>query len=541
MMKIRKCMGKRIFLLYFIMSVLLCVSGCSQTPVISERNQLFIDFLKQEMLYHNGVVYAEWPFENIYKEEDSDCSIELDPSRIREQLLSGFSISPGNGNIEYKRILSLPHRVNLQQVGDSMYNAQVEIAVPDSMHTFQFEVKDIGKAKEFDKMSITLMQVEGNIAYLLLEDKSRKHNYSYTKTGYRNTDDEDTIKEADTIPQYYNTLDIQPYPNNYQTGRLKGSVFGGGDGQLYFETLSEDFRHYLFYRNMDMPYPAMKTAYEILRGRYKEENEAADNRYHPLNVVRLQASGNIEKIQISVLSRSRHLLKFDHEQQKMSNRQSGGQYQDFLSYAPSDFKNETSASIAEKMKVAQYAFYPLHSQTSIVAYMPISFNIQTHRANLAIRDLKLVSERGDTIPVDIMNDHFFRDPYIMNDSYARSVANIRIAMPSQENMILIGKVRYTYPNFEIKRYNVSELPEGISYADNTLRIGESSGISFYSTLLCVYDENGKMMPARWVQTLSEEDLIICKRPIAYIVIAKEGESIKGAVPFSLPLVSPPSM
>lgn len=177
---------------------LLCLMSlpCSSANHNENPFKIFIDFLKQEMLYHHDVVYYPFPFEDITYNYEVP-GIETDGERIKQLICDGISYNKSDSCADYNTALKLPHRIKIQALNKDRYRAEAFVTLPDSSATLRLDSTNIGIPQKFDSLEVTLMQIEDNVAYLLIEDKSELIDYSYTRPEYIDKEDEEDAEEDD--------------------------------------------------------------------------------------------------------------------------------------------------------------------------------------------------------------------------------------------------------------------------------------------------------------------------------------------------------
>lgn len=561
---------------------LLCLMNlpCSSANHNENPFKIFIDFLKQEMLYHHDVVYYPFPFEDItYNYEEP--KVETDCERIRQLICDGISYNKSDSCADYTALLELPHRIKIQALNKDRYRAEAFVTLPDSSATLRLDSTNIGIPQIFDSLEVTLMQIEDNVAYLLIEDKSELIDYSYTRPEYIDKEDEDeedaeeddARKERKLASPYQSRktdiythrqciADLSALANDgfryFQRCRIIGVAYNAEGKKLAFETLSEDFRHYLWYRNMDMPYGSMEDDYRALQERFPSPE--GDNRYHLLQVVRLEASGRLDRLDIHVLS---HSTRPPLHLQLEENFNPRDYYADKpsleeMTYRISTIRNIHPDSISSRLTVTPYGKCPRRNKLQITAFLPASYNAQYGQAELRFTRLTFPYETDSiTLERNYIQTEDFMAGYLRHHFYHRSVYGsaailTEIPFPNCNNGRLTGEVKYYYPNFEAVRYDLPDLPEGVRYENDTLFFSKKKAPAedensmynsdFYTrgnyylppNSVTAYDESGKMLPYR-----REDEADGCKmifeRPVKAIISIWRKDGFSGKIPFSMPL------
>ena len=131
--------------------ILMCLISltCASANRDGDPFRIFIDFLKQEMLYHKDAVYYPFPFEDItfnYKVP----RIETNPERIKQLLCDGISYNERDSCADYSPELEMPHRIKIQALDKDSYKAEAFVTLPDSSATLSLDSANIGIPQKFD-------------------------------------------------------------------------------------------------------------------------------------------------------------------------------------------------------------------------------------------------------------------------------------------------------------------------------------------------------------------------------------------------------
>lgn len=539
--------------------------------------KVFIDFLKQEQLYYKSAIYYPFPFGDVDWSADyrnDYASANLSPERIRQLLHEGIEYNKKKSQSTCYSLLKLPYRIKIDSLTADSYRAEAFITLPDSSATLHLNADNIGVAQHFDLTEITLMSIEENVAYLLIEDKSHLVDYSYTKPGYifTNEDEEENEKEEVAKPwePFYNLngVDIDDwdctasvYDSNdgftyISRSPITGIVRGAKGAIFSFETLSEDFRHYLWYRNMDMPNSSMKGKYQALQNDFEAVKggyfaPVSGNQSYPLHVIRLQASGRISDLDITVFSRAA-------KEPLHLNWTSNYAHHDYYKEPPS--LEEMTCRIANivnlpedsvpHLTVAPYSYHPQYDKMGIVAFLPYCYNTLRRGANLSFTQMTLNDGKTDLGFEDYkMLQHLPDENYFWMSDYGSVVKLVDIPTPAPGST-LSGEVSFDYPNVEAQRFDVHTLPEGLRYENDTLFIGPwkvqpgESDPGFFVQKYCLhpedvlaYDREGKQMSCITDEE-SEECKLIFDRPVAAFIHVRNAGTLRGKIPFSITTPAP---
>lgn len=152
----------------------------------------------------------------------------------------------------------------------------------------------------------------------------------------------------------------------------------------------------------------------------------------------------------------------------------------------------------------------------------------------------------------------FDADYLWQSIYGSAVKLTAIPLPKDYTGVVTGEVEYYYPHFEGARYDVSSLPEGLRYENDTLFISKKTtakeedykydhtdcGIYYRERdyyvapgTLTAYDDAGREIR---FEEAEEEDTykLIFARPVKAFISLWRKDSFRGIVPFSIQLKAP---
>lgn len=551
-----------------IIGLLSIFHSVAQTTGNDDRYRLFIDFLKQEKLYQDDISFYPFPFEDLdMRSYYHDRPVVTDSAQIAGILRNSIFYNKFRFLAEYDAQLLLPHSIRIDTIDNKRYNARAKVAVPDSTARLQFSAADIGVTRRFDQLEITLMKIEEDVAYLLLEDKSHKQNYAYTQVDrltavYLEMLPEE--KEAYLSPElnYQQKFDIYDPGYKYEvrnpdtretiyhtTARIKGLVRGGKGEVLGYETLVDDFRNALWLWNEEAP----GSPWKELRAQWKKHPLNTilpeDSLQHPLYVVRLQATGRIARLDFTVLSHSMHHLDINMQQETFATAplpplRNG---HNSIRYIDAPIQNETDSSLAQKLKVVPYSYLPQAGWMQIVAFLPVSYNIQDQTVPLSFSHSAIVHPNGGRTEITDSRKryglHTKEKRFMDVKAYPLSVAAINVPLPTEAGCRLTATVDYIYPNFKATRYDIGSLPKNIRYEGNHIYyeltpkelaqpVEISASHSFHA-----YDAAGKPVKC-YRRYISKGYSVECTKPIAWFTVTVKEGSIHGSIPVDIPLPMP---
>lgn len=556
-------------------ALLICLMSLTCTSANHNDNpyQLYIDFLKLEMRYHKDVVYYPFPFEDITY-TPKDHRIETNPERIKQLIAERIIYNSNTSKAEYTYPLPMPHRIKIEALNKDRYKAEAFVTLPQSSSTLSLSSINIGISQSFDQLEMTLMRIESNVAYLLIEDKSKLIDYSYTCPDYIFPDkeedfDKDAWEQEELANPYISRFevcsqyligDLSNYAKDgfqyFTRSRISGIAYNAEGKKMEFETLTEDFRHYLWYRNMDMPYPAMTEDYRALQERFP--TATGDCRYYPQYVIRLEAAGRISNLNIHILSRATQPpLHLQWEEDFAYSYYPQQPTLEEMTTRISSIKNLDSTTITSKLTVTPYAIR--NNKLEITAFLPASYNTQYGSAKLWFNRLTFPFEADSyTMEQDNIPTERFEANYFWQSIYGSAVKLTAIPLPKDYTGVVTGEVKYYYPLFEGAHYDVSNLPEGLRYENDTLFISkktttkeedyydDNTDCSIYyrerdyyvaPSSLTAYDEAGREL---YFEEAEEENTykLIFPRPVKAFISLWRKDSFRGTVPFSIQLKAP---
>ncbi|MCL5244503.1 hypothetical protein M4I21_01705 [Cellulophaga sp. 20_2_10] len=280
---------------------------------LTEQQKVFLEFAELENRYGGSNYYYNLDLQSFYEEEPVFYDSIFDIKKLEKELQQNFTIKKDDNstlNYSYSNIsnpLQYPHQVVFKDVVEDTVYVEFSVFVPDSYDKFSLTKEDVGTKFIKDGLNITVLDVRNDAATLVLENTAETNDYSYTygirtnrgdtaeePIGYKNNLFSDgnykkpnkkgrfTEFKNDTLKVTFDRLSISVADEKGKTIKSDGSII--------------DFRHYLWYRKNDMPYPELLQSYYNLRDRYKEESKDPNHKYNPLYVVNLRGMGKIDKL-----------------------------------------------------------------------------------------------------------------------------------------------------------------------------------------------------------------------------------------------------
>lgn len=490
-----------IVLCLYSLLIIALIAACVSVPKIEEDNsqdKIFLDFAKYEDLYRSGVIYYPWVFDNIDSPNRfSNEKIKLNPSEIKKRILKNIFFEEdydGNLKINYNAQIPLPHYISFNKIKENIYKAEAQVAVPQSVGDFEFTANEIGITKSFDNLHIKLLEIKDNEAVFFIRDMGIKYDYSYTKDDYiddENEEDEnsnETETKADEEFSYDKMLEyerkydisrrgyslsyrVNEKPNElfYKTNKIHAVVHGTGGEDLNFESFSADFRHYLWYRNMDMPYPWLAEYFYDIKERYIETENHEKTEYHPFFIAKLRAAGKIKSVSLSVLSDKIKKHKIDLDFLNVEENKRDGQSGNTERQKEPAYQNYTAEELEQKIKIEPYSLHIANKQITLSAFFPLTANTQDFSdASISLNDIRLIDSDGNLYEIGDAERSDIEGILLINNPYIRHTASYSIPIVEPPFKVLCN-VEFSYPiykknedgNFIITEYADGEYPAEI--------------------------------------------------------------------------------
>ena len=209
--------------------------------------------------------------------------------------------------------------------------------------------------------------------------------------------------------------------------------------------------------------------------------------------------------------------------------------------------------------------YPRSRKLGITAFLPASYNTQYGEAKLRFTRMTFPYEtdsitlEGNQIREKDFDADYLRTGYLRSyrSVYGSAVTLTEIPLPDRNDGILTGEVEYRYPYFEVARYDLPNLPEGLRYENDTLFISKKKAAAedeyntnksfWYSyssgdyylprSSVTAYDEAGKRLHFEG-EYGDDAYKMIFKRPVKAIIKIWEKGEFRGKIPFSIKLSAP---
>ncbi|MBW9277609.1 hypothetical protein [Bacteroides fragilis] len=108
--------------------ILMCLISltCASANRDGDTFRIFIDFLKQEILYHKDAVYYPFPFKDITINHEMPW-IETNRERIEQLLCDGISYNERDSCVKYLPLLEMSHRKNERKTKKELRDSGISL------------------------------------------------------------------------------------------------------------------------------------------------------------------------------------------------------------------------------------------------------------------------------------------------------------------------------------------------------------------------------------------------------------------------------
>jgi hypothetical protein len=441
------------------------------------NQQVFLDFAKLEDSYAGGGYYYNL---NLYSDYD-DKPIYYDSifnlSKLKKELQDSITLKEGKEGgymIDYSKTsipIQYPHKFSFEKIKSNSYNVKLSIFIPDGYEHFSLGKEDIGEKFSKNGMNITLLDIRNDAASLLIENTAEKIDYSYTY-GIRTNEEDDNITKEEPIG-YSNCLfseDRIEKPNlqskrrnekndalHFDFSRLNMSLVDHDGRTIQCEGRIIDFRHYLWYRNHDMPYPEMKSSYLDLQSRYKEVDKNPNHRYNGISVVNVRGLGKIKKLDFFLRSNKGHIEVIDFGEiflQKNKEKEDN-EIQDFPEYKT--YTNLNDSIVKKLLKIDIAALVQTNSHM-LYASLPSKYS---ESLGFSFHDMYLKTDKNDSIKITGYINR--SDINTFGNHEEISTEGITIEKIDPKYTHITGKVGISRSVYEDKKITVNNLPSWLIY------------------------------------------------------------------------------
>ena len=482
--------SNNLLIVYLSVGFLMSMSTISCSSGLDERQELFLKYAKLEDVYRGTGFYNNFDLYDLNIKEPIYLDSVFNTADFKAKFVKNFKLidngrelSPDFGDLE----LQYPHQFVLIKNKNGSVNTKFSVFVPDNYYKFSVDKEDIGKTILKDSVAITLLDMTNDGVTLMVENKGIRQSYDYTYDSSERKDfsERQEYKEPKE-PGYENYLftgEQVDAPNSERTSktdsllrssfsRLSISILDKKGKSLESEGSINGFRHYLWYRNNDMPYPELASNYYAIKQAYKELDKDALHKFHPIDIVTIKASGKVGKVGFFLRSNKGHIVNIDLGDvmpQKSVERASVIEQNEAL-----PINNITKEELKKVLKInCNLVPGKLNEAANILIYasLPYGYNNEDTRWNFS--DMKLIGESKDTLDVTDYEDgdNYFRVGY---GNQSSNLSAVKITPKMQKATKIIGIIRLEVPNYYDKIYNLNNIPEWIKID------GDGKNVSFYN-------------------------------------------------------------
>lgn len=554
----KKDKKKKHFSLIIILATLFLI-GCK--PDLDDRQKLFLEYAKLEDKYHNTGYYRNLDLYNLNDEpivyQDSAFNINT----FKASVIKNFKIYneddqiiPDLGGYD----LQFPHQYVLVPQKDGSIQTKLSVFVPETYFKFSLSSKDIGKPIMKDSTEITLLDLTNDTATLLVENKAIRQSYDYTyDLAERKDTSEKEEYELPKAPGYGDYLfggENLDAPNSAKTeikdslmrisyARIDMSLSDDAGKVLQREGRVNDFRHYLWYRNNDMPYQDLVSNYINIKSKYKELDTDPKHKFHPIYIVNLQASGKIKQVDFFLRSRKGRVETIDLGNVKPQAKPTKA-ITDETEFPPlANIEKET----LKKLLKINYTTVPvkLNEPENIVLYASVPYGYNNNKTNMTFENVKIIDNKKDTVAID---DLFRADDYF-NISHSNNYPNLDAVHFSPKYTApikVIGEIDFGITNYYDKEYNINQLPKGFSLAPDgiTLTINKKEPTTEYISAIYAFAKGNKKKALSTVRIenydyASENSILRYVQKPTYLIIRyikNKDRRMEEKVPFELNII-----
>lgn len=467
------------------MSIISCSSG------LDDRQKLFLKYAKLEDVYRGTGFYHNFDLYDLNIETPVYLDSTFNSANFKAKFIKNFKLidngrelSPDFGDLK----LQYPHQFVLIKNENGSVNTKFSVFVPDNYYKFSVDKEDIGKTILKDSVAITLLDMTNDGVTLMIENKGTRQSYDYTYDSFERKDFSERQKYKEPKePGYEDYLFVSEQvdpPNTERTSktdsllrssfsRLSISVADQKGKTLASEGSINSFRHYLWYRNNDMPYPELTTDYYAIKQEYKELDNDSLHKFHPIDIVTIKASGKIDKVEFFLRSNKGRIENIDLGDvvpQKPIERASVIEQNEVL-----PISNITKEELNKVLKInCNLVPGKSYKAANILIYASLPYGYNNERTNWNFSDMKIIGESKDTLDVnDYENGYnYFRVGY---GNQSSNLSAVKITPKMQRATKIIGKIRLEIPNYYDKIYNLNNIPEWIKID------ADGKNVSFYNS------------------------------------------------------------
>ncbi len=525
---------------------------------LTAQQKVFLDFAKLEDSYSGGGGFYNLDLYSSYADEPVYNDSIFNFEKLKAELQGStkiFKNDNGNITIDHSEVSSIqyPFKLVLTKEQSNSYNVKVLIFIPDGYERFSIDESNIGEKISKDGVNITVLDFRNDAATLAIENTSKKSDYSYTYGKRNEKKEKDSLNkiavgyndylfrnERLEIPNYRYSTESTNGQNTeiqFDFDRLNMSLVDDDGKTIESEGRIIDFRHYLWYRNNDMPYPEMTSSYFDLKNRYKEEDKNPNHLYNGIDIVTIRGLGKIKKLNFFLRSNKGQVKTIDlgaipvlekKEEDKEEDKEYAyySKYRSFANLNDSIVRNDLKIGISTLQKENSYMIY---------ASLPSKYS---GNLDFSFSDMYLKTSEKDSLRIFNYESAMSRID-IFGQYSPSNITAIEIENQNNAYDNVVGEINIEKPVYEEKIYKINNLPKGYSYdtKNKLLEIKFEDGYYNDYTIYGVANSNSKEAIPN-ILSLIESDQIQCKfkNSPSHIIIRHRKSVTNISVPFNLKMV-----
>lgn len=501
---------------------------------LDKRDRLFLDFAWQENYYQTGYRHQQLQLNDI--EVDSRDFLEDDKSaanyakKIKDKINLQRYGYDGRVYPYYEgKEIPYPHELITTEVNDTTYNVVLKIFIPDAVESATFLKEDVGVERTIGLAKVKLLEMQDDCSIFLVENLEKTNNYSYIY-GYRTDDKERSTPQPQNDLKYAYDRFLQESQTENSSQQLTFNIEGTSGRSFTFKGSSTDFRHYLWYRNNDMPYPSMLDEYSRIQKKYQELDQNPDKKFHPIYTVFIRSAGEAAKAEISWKSKSGNVSEIYLGQYPLSAKQrpkDDDEVNVFGLSAEDDLTNSIKIRLNE-------AFVYNESPPTIKLYasLPAKYETKKYDYSLKMRfmDVYAFDASGDSTKIE--HKEMDTDVFKAGFMYYDRLSNVCTAtFPDNGFTKIKGAVSISYPDCTDSVFIVPQMPSGFM-----LESPNKLNFNTYETRFAemrVYDASKVLMHPNETGNESDDDAEIYPRAIHTLKIRYRSYNKQLEIPFVL--------
>ncbi|EDM36078.1 hypothetical protein PBAL39_23762 [Pedobacter sp. BAL39] len=542
-----------------ILAILLISASCKKG--LTEQQKVFLDYAKLEDTYHFTGYYRNADFYSTTTEAPAYSDSAFNINTFKNNLKNTFKLIAEGSNYEpyfEGDELQYPHEYKFQPQKDGSVQVTLSVFVPDTFYKFSLGRNEIGKTIEKDSAEVTLLDMTNDGATLLVKNNGIRRSYDYTYDGVDKKDYSENKNEPESTAIGYgnylfssetlespNTQHVRADSNliTSKASRLSISATDETGETLLSDGRINDFRHYLWYRNHDMPYPELASQYRDMMYRYKEEDMDSLHKFNPIDIVNIKTSGKIEKVEFFLRSAKGHIETIDLGHKVPEARQERkGPKMIKVQFLP--IQNLTKEDAGKILKVGFAALTSVgneNQQFQIYASLPKTYN--SMETKMYFNDLMIFNAK-DSVNVENTesSNSFFE--FGWSDNAPNNVKAIHFKTPLNQPTKITGKIELKVPHYTDREFKVGNLPKSITTSADGLTFTFVRGAEEFNNVAEIYafkasDKKNSIAlsyPENETDSAKQLNIKFKEKPASIIIryIEKKGLETEIAFEFEIP-------